>query len=70
VAEDWEDWFDLVPAFVAAYAPEETEEMDEEAAPLMRDEVGADTVLTPADRIYLAAVELLLDAYPEMETAE
>jgi hypothetical protein len=24
VAEDWEDWFDLVGAFVAAYAPEES----------------------------------------------
>jgi hypothetical protein len=70
VAEDWDDWFDLVPAFVAAYAPEETEELDEEAAPLMCEEVEADTVLTPADRTYLSAVELLLDAYPEMETGE
>ena len=35
VAEDWADWFDLVGAFVAAYAPEGVEEL-EEAAPLMR----------------------------------
>ena len=52
-------------AFVAAYAPEEIEEL-EEAAPLMSDEVGEDTVLTEADRAYLAAVEALLDTYPEM----
>ena len=38
VAEDWADWFDLTQAFVAAYAPEEVEEL-EEAAPLMSDEV-------------------------------
>ena len=65
VAEDWADWVDLTQAFVAAYAPEDIDEL-EQAAPLMSDEVGADTVLTEADRAYLAAVELLLDAYPEM----
>ena len=69
VAEDWADWFDLIRAFVAAYAPEEVEEL-EEAAPLMSDEVEEDTVLTEADRAYLAAVELLLDAYPEMRLGE
>ena len=69
VAEDWADWFDLTQAFVAAYAPEEIEEL-EEAAPLMSDEVEEDTVLTEADRAYLTAVELLLDAYPEMRLGE
>jgi hypothetical protein len=69
VAEDWADWFDLVGAFVAAYAPEEIEEL-EEAAPLMSDEVEEDTVLTEVDRAYLVAVELLLDAYPEMRLGE
>ena len=69
VAEDWADWFDLTRAFVAAYAPEEIEEL-EEAAPLMNDEMEDDTVLTAADRAYLAAVELLLDAYPEMRLGE
>ena len=69
VAEDWADWFDLTRAFVAAYAPEEIEEL-EEAAPLMNDEVGSDTVLTEADRAYLMAVEQLLDAYPEMRLGE
>ena len=52
MAEDWADWFDLTRAFVAAYAPEEIEEL-EEAAPLMSDEVEEDTVLTEADRAYL-----------------
>jgi hypothetical protein len=69
VAEDWADWFDLVGAFVAAYAPHEVGEL-EEAAPLMSDEVETDTVLTEADRAYLVAVELLLDAYPEMRMRE
>ena len=27
VAEDWPDWYDLVRAFVAAYAPEEVAEL-------------------------------------------
>jgi hypothetical protein len=69
VSEDWADWFDLVGAFVAAYAPEGIEEL-EAAVPLMNDEVEVDTVLTEADREYLAAVELLLDAYPEMRLGE
>lgn len=69
MAEDWADWFDLVQAFVAAYAPADIEEL-EEAAPLMSDEVEEHTVLTEADRAYLMAVELLLDAYPEMRLGE
>jgi hypothetical protein len=32
VAEDWPDWYDLIPAFVAAYAPGEVEELEEAAA--------------------------------------
>ena len=69
VAEDWADWFDLAQAFVAAYAPEGVEEL-EDAAPLMSDEVGEDTVLTDADRAYLTAVEALLDPYPETRIGE
>ncbi len=67
VAEDWADWFDLTSAFVAAHATEQTAAL-EEAAPLMSDE--EDTVLTEADRTYLAAVEQFLDAYPEMRLGE
>ena len=69
VAEDWADWFDLTRAFVAAYAPEEIAQL-EEAAPLMSDEMGADTVPTEADRAYLAAAEPLLYAYSEMRMGE
>ena len=36
----------------------------------MSDEVEERTVLTEADLAYLAAVELLLDAYPEMRLGE
>jgi hypothetical protein len=64
VAEDWEDWFDLVGAFVAAYAPEGVGEL-EEAATFLEDENGGDT-LTGEDRAYLGAVVPLLDSYPEM----
>ena len=69
MAEDWADWFDLVGAFVTAYAPEGVEEL-EEAAPLMSDEVNEDTLLTEADRAYLLALEALLDMYPEMRMGE
>jgi hypothetical protein len=63
VTEDWEDWFDLVGAFVAAYAPEEVTEL-EEAATFLEDDDG--DVLTGEDRAYLGAVVPLLDSYPEM----
>ena len=69
VGEDWADWFDLVGAFVVAYAPEGVEEL-EEAAPFMAREVEEDTVLTEVDRAYLVALEPLLDAYPEMRLGE
>jgi hypothetical protein len=36
----------------------------------MSDEVKAASALTEADRTYLTAVELLLDAYPEMRAGE
>jgi hypothetical protein len=68
VAEDWADWFDLAPAFVAAYAPAEVEEL-EEAAEFMDGDLGY-TVLTEADKTYLQALELQLDMYPEMRMDE
>lgn len=48
---------------MAAYAPQEIEDL-EEPAPLMSDE------LTEADRPYLTALELLHDAYSEMRLGE
>ena len=50
VAEDWADWFDLAPAFVAAYAPDEVGELEEAATFMDGPEVGDDTPLTEADR--------------------
>ena len=69
VAEDWPDWFDLAPAFVAAYAPGGVEEL-EEAAFLEGPEVGDAAPLTEADRDYLRALEVQLDMYPEMRPTE
>jgi hypothetical protein len=42
----------------------------EEVAPVTSHEVEEDTVLTEADRAYLAAVEPLLDSYPEIRLGE
>ena len=69
VAEDWADWFDLTRPSWPPTPPRTIEEL-EDAAPLMSDEVEKHTVLTEADRAYLTAVELLLDAYPEMRLSE
>ena len=68
VAEYWADWFDLVPAFVAAYAPDEVGELEEAAEFMDTDEEY--TTLTAADKAYLTALELQLDMYPEMRMSE
>ena len=60
VAEDWPDWFDLVGAFVAAYAPEAVAELGE--GPEFNDAEDFDQPLSKADRSYLVALEPLLDA--------
>ena len=64
VAEDWADWFDLMQAFVAAYAPDEVGELEEAATFMDGPEVCGDAVLTEADRAYLTALELQLDMLP------
>jgi len=68
VAEDWPDWFDLASAFVLAYGTRQLEEMQDEAMFLYRPQIGDGTALTASDRTYLAALEPLLDTYPEMRT--
>jgi hypothetical protein len=68
--EDWPDWFDLAPAFVAAYTPEGVEELEEAAEFLEGPEVGDDDALTEAERDYLMALELQLDMYPEIRATE
>ena len=66
LAEDWPDWFDLAPAFVAFYAPEWMGELEAAAAFLDGDRMDDIAPLAAADRVYLLALESLLDAYPEM----
>jgi|ERR1035438_10344442 hypothetical protein len=68
--EDWLDWYQLVPAFVATYGTEELQELEGGAefpdAVEEQDEVS----LTEADRVYLKPLETWLDMYPEMRTTE
>jgi len=68
--EDWPDWFDLAPAFVAAYAPDEVEELEEATALLEGPRIEENVPLTKAERAYLVALERALDMYPEMRTTE
>jgi len=70
VAEDWPDWFDLAPAFVAAYAPGGVLELEEAAVFLENPEGSNGAPLTEADRVYLRALEVQLDMYPEMRPIE
>jgi hypothetical protein len=70
VAEDWPDWFDLASAFVLAYGTRQLEEMQDEAIFLYRPQIGDRTPLTGTDRTYLAALEPLLDTYPEMRITD
>ena len=66
LAEDWPDFFDLAPAFVAAYVPEDVEVMEEKATFLEAAERGWDVALTEADRTFLTALQLHLVMYPQM----
>jgi hypothetical protein len=69
VVEDWPDWFDLAPAFVAAYAPGGVEELEGAAFP-EGPEVGDAARLTKAGWVYPRALEVQLDIYPEMRPTE
>ena len=68
VMEDWPDWYQLVPAFVATYGSEELQELEVAAELLEAIEEQDDVTLTEADRAYLKALETWLDMYPEMRT--
>ena len=70
VWEDWPDWYQLVPAFVATYGSEELQELEGAAVLLEAIEEQDDVSLTEADRAYLKALEAWLDMYPEMRTTE
>ena len=64
MTEDWEDWFDLVGAFVAVYAPDALEGLRDES-PLMSSEDRPEALLE-ADRVFLRELERLLAMYPEI----
>jgi hypothetical protein len=70
VEEDWPDWFNLVAAFRAAYAPEWLRTL-EEAAPILKSARVRDTTrLTKADRAYLLVLESLLQMHYQGRKAE
>ena len=68
VLEDWPDWYQLVPAFVATYGSDEMKELEGGAEFLKAAEKDEEASLTRADRAYLKALETWLDMYPEMRT--
>ena len=70
IAEDWADWFQLVPAFVAAYGTDELKEAEAASVFLEAVEEHEDVGLDDAVRSYLKALESWLDMYPEMRTTE
>jgi hypothetical protein len=69
VMEDWPDWYQLVPAFVATYGTDELQEL-EGGVLLEAIEEQDDVSLTKADRAYLKALETWLGMYPEMRTTK
>ena len=70
VLEDWPDWYQLVPAFVATYGSEELKELEGGAEFLRVSEEDDEVNLTEADLAYLRMLEMWLGMYPEMRTAE
>jgi len=70
VEDDWPDWYQLAPAFVATYGTEELQELEGASEFLEAIEEQDDVSLTEADRAYLKALEAWLGMYPEMRTTE
>jgi hypothetical protein len=70
VMEDWPDWYQLVPAFVATYGSDELQELEGAAVLLEAIEEDEDVTLNEADRDYLKALEEWLGMYSEMRTTE
>jgi hypothetical protein len=60
VMEDWPDWYQLVPAFVATYGSEELQELEVAAVLLEAIEEQDDVSLTDADLAYLKVLETWL----------
>src|ERR1039458_5423101 len=70
VVEDWPDWYQLAPAFVATYGTEELQELEGASVLLEAIEEQDDVSLTEADLVYLKALETWLNMYPEMRSEE
>ncbi len=70
VWEDWPDWYQLVPAFVATYGSDELQELEVAAELLEAIEEDEDVTLNEADRDYLKALEEWLGMYPEIRNIE
>ena len=70
VLEDWPDWYQLVPAFVATYGSEELQELYIGAEFLGAVEEDEDVSLTEADLAYLKTMETWLDMYLEIRTTK
>jgi hypothetical protein len=70
VVENWPDWYQLAPAFVAAYGTEELQELEGGAEFLRAVEEDEEVSLTDVDRTYLKALEAWLGMYPEIRTTE
>ena len=69
VAEDWADFYDLLPAFVAEYAPLSVGDLEGEAEFLIGAVVGH-ALLTEDDVTYLMAVEPVFAMYTEVGANE
>jgi hypothetical protein len=70
LADDWDDWFDLAPAFVLAYGTEELARLQDAASFLRAVEEHGEGGLDEADRVYLTALASRLDMYPELRHVE
>jgi hypothetical protein len=70
VMEDWPDWYQLVPAFVATYGSDELQELECAAVLLEAIEEDEDVTLNEADRDYLKALEEWLGMYSEIRNTE
>ena len=70
VADEWADWFVLTPAFVAAHGTWELADLESDARLLRHGGVDDDASLIEADRVYLSALEVALDSYPEGRTTQ
>jgi len=68
LAHAWLDFYDLAPAFVAAYAPDDVGELEQKATLLTAPHDHEP--LTEDDRRYLEALGVHLDLYAEVRDTE